>query len=71
MNKVFNKKLPRSCSYCVYGNVSEYSNEVFCKKHGVTSNRDYCRHYKYDPLRRQPETVKPSDNYSAEDFSLK
>ena len=43
---------------------------AICKKHGVTDKRDYCRSYKYDPLKRVPQTVKISDNYSDEDFKL-
>ena len=70
MYDVFNKKLPRSCSYCVYGKKSLIGNEILCKKHGVTELRDSCRHYKYDPLKRIPERIKIADNYTPEDFSL-
>lgn len=69
-NKVFNKKIPPNCGYCVHGYPSEYSNEILCKKRGVTNLRDSCRHYKYDPLKREPNKVKIADNYKPEDFSL-
>lgn len=68
--KAFNKKLPHYCEYCVHGICSEFSNEVLCKKHGITNTKDSCRHYKYDPLKRDPAKVKISDNYTPEDFSL-
>ncbi len=68
--KAFNKKLAPSCSYCVFGMRSSYSKEILCKKRGVTELRDSCRHYKYDPLKREPEKAKLADNYSPEDFEL-
>lgn len=68
--KGFDKKLQKSCMWCVYGTKSDYSDEIFCKKHGVTTRADACRRYKYDPLKRVPKSVKPSENYTAEDFSI-
>ena len=68
--KGFNKKLQKSCMWCVYGRKSEYTNDIFCKKHGVTTRADACRHYKYDPLKRTPKKSTPSGNFTAEDFSL-
>lgn len=70
MADIFNKDLPHACSYCVYGRESLFSGEILCSKRGVTSVRDFCRKYKYDPLKRVPERVKISDNYKPEDFSL-
>lgn len=70
MASIFNKKLSKSCSFCVYGNKSEYSDEIFCAKHGVTNRRDYCRHYKYDILKRKPDRIKANDGFTDKDFSL-
>lgn len=70
MASMFNKELPKACKYCVFGKGSLFSGEILCKKHGVTSVSDYCRHYKYDPLKRVPERVKIADGYKPEDFSL-
>ena len=69
-NKVFNKKLAHYCEYCIHSINSEYSNEVLCKKRGVTDRKDSCRKYKYDPLKREPATAKIADNYKPEDFLL-
>ena len=69
-NKLFNKKLPHYCEYCLFGNCSQFSNEVICVKRGVTERNDSCRHYKYDPLKREPKKIKISNNFEAEDFSL-
>ena len=68
--KGFNKKLQHRCEYCVHGNELLNSNEILCKKRGVTDRQDSCRHYKYDPLKRKPEQTKISNNYSQEDFTL-
>lgn len=48
------------------GRESLFSGEILCSKRGVTSVRDSCRKYKYDPLKRVPERVKISDNYKPE-----
>lgn len=69
-SKVFNKKIPHYCEYCVHGTASEYSNEVICMKKGITDKKDSCRRYKYDPLKRTPVTAKISDNYKPEDFLI-
>ena len=67
---LFNIKLTKSCAWCIHGKSSEFCEEIFCKKHGVTTKIDACRHYKYDPLKRVPNRIKPSDNYNADDFKL-
>ncbi|MBR4123420.1 MAG: hypothetical protein IKT93_03270 [Clostridia bacterium] len=69
-NKVFNKKLPHRCEYCIHGIGSQYSDEILCIKRGITAAGDSCRKYKYDPLKRQPLRQKIADNYSPEDFSV-
>lgn len=68
--KGFNKKLQKSCMWCTHGRKSDYGEDVFCKKHGVTTRADSCRHYKYDPLKRTPQKQSASGYYSADDFSL-
>lgn len=71
MSKIgFNKKLQKSCAYCVHSAKLEFGNETICKKRGVMDERDYCRSYKYDPLKREPQKAKISNNYSEEDFKL-
>ena len=69
-SKAFNKKIPKYCEYCVHGTCSDFLNEVLCFKKGITDRKDSCRHYKYDPLKREPAGAKISDNYSAEDFLI-
>lgn len=67
---MFDKTLPKRCEYCVFGTKSDFSDDVLCKKYGITHFSDSCRKYKYDPLKRKPKSAKPSDNYNPEDFLL-
>lgn len=68
--KPFDETIKKSCIWCVYGKKSEYTNDVFCKKKGVTSSDDYCRKYKYDPLKRTPERQSIEKDYKADDFII-
>ena len=70
MDKQFDKNLPKYCKYCVHGNVIEGLGEVLCIKRGITLIDDTCRKYKYDPLKREPNIQKISDNFKPEDFLL-
>ena len=67
---LLNKDISPSCEYCIYGRPSQYSDEIFCPKRGVTSKTDACRHYKYDVLKRKPRRITPAGEFSAEDFEL-
>ena len=68
--KVFKKDIPPRCEYCIYGMRSGYSDEILCRKKGVTDISDSCRRYKYDPLKREPKKIKIDKDYGAKDFSL-
>ena len=70
MKSLFNKKIPASCSWCIHSNKSLFTDDIFCIKHGVLNKHDACRKYKYDPLKRTPKKIKPSDGYSPDDFKL-
>ena len=69
-DKAYNKKLPHRCEYCEYGKSLEGTNEIVCKKRGITLKDDSCRKYKYNPLKRTPEEITLQGNFSAEDFSI-
>lgn len=68
--KVFDKKLEKRCGYCIFGRKSEFSNEVMCIKKGITDVNDFCRKFKYDPLKREPERIRISNDFNAEDFKI-
>ncbi len=67
--KAFNKKLSHACKYCI--NSKSYTDtNILCKHKGVVSVNDSCRKYKYDPLKREPQKMPDSENWSSKDFEL-
>ncbi len=58
------------CIYCETGVVSADGSTVLCTKKGVMQPDSYCKKFRYDPLKRTPETVKLRSDFSADDFSL-
>ncbi|MBO4734730.1 MAG: hypothetical protein J5662_09660 [Clostridia bacterium] len=68
--KLFNKDIKKSCAWCIHGKKSEYTDDVYCIKRGVTSGENCCRKYKYDPLKRTPDTKSIDKDFKPEDFSL-
>lgn len=52
---LFRKKIESACAYCELGTVLDEEN-VVCKKHGVVDKWDKCGAFRYDPLKREPET---------------
>ncbi|MBR0063381.1 MAG: hypothetical protein IJP67_04375 [Oscillospiraceae bacterium] len=68
---LFNKKIEPSCSYCAHSTQIN-DTEAACIKNGVVSLAGQCRHFKYDPLRREPPHPATIDKsrYSEEDFKL-
>lgn len=67
---IFNKKISPACCYCVHGKTSEYTDEIFCLKKGITEKNDSCRHYKYDVFKREPQKPTIADGYNPDDFKL-
>ena len=71
MQKLIDKKrFDARCEYCRHARIPEDRSIILCAKKGVVDFSDSCRHYKYDPLKREPNRVKLADNYTAEDFKL-
>lgn len=71
MNKLkFEKNKSKYCLYCIHANPLEYTDEVFCVKKGFVDKFSKCMKYKYDPLKRKPETKTVTSKYSADDFKL-
>ena len=44
--------------------------EVLCRRMGVMQPDSFCKKFRYDPLKRKPQTVKIQSNFKEEDFSL-
>lgn len=69
--KLFNKNsYPKCCANCFYGRTPKDRNSVLCEKKGIMHLDDSCGKYKYDPLKRVPQKLILSTNYSEDDFKL-
>jgi len=68
---LFRKKMPRSCTYCLYATRLN-EDEALCIKRGIVLVSKPCRKFKYDPCKRVPLKAKASDfkKYDDTDFSL-
>lgn len=68
---LFDRNIEPSCSYCRHGNsISE--SEVACVKRGIVERDSFCRKFKYDPLKREPEQplILDTHDLTEEDFAL-
>ena len=70
MSKLFDKKIPHACSYCIYSAPLSFGTEVMCRLRGITSKDDSCRRYKYDPLKRTPQKVSINTDFNENDFKI-
>ena len=66
----FSSKVDKYCKNCRFGKYLEFSDEVFCTKKGLVNKFNKCYRFKYDPLKRTPETFLVPTDYKEEDFSL-
>ncbi len=68
--KLFSDNIPPKCIYCETGIITNDGKEVLCRRMGVMQPDSCCKKFRYDPLRRKPQTLKVQSDFSAEDFSL-
>ena len=67
MKKLFGNNITPNCEYC---ELAQFSGGNFiCTKNKVLVNNK-CRKFKYDPLKRVPNSTPSLDKYSLEDFVL-
>ena len=60
-----------NCNLCEYGHFDSEKKGFMCMLKGeVTNEDDSCKKFRYDPLKRTPDTVKLRSDFSEEDFSL-
>ncbi len=64
------KKYPKKCGNCLHGTQSDDGRTLLCKKRGAVDPCDVCRHYKYDPLKREPQQPIFHSDFTADDFKL-
>ncbi len=71
MAVLFRKSIEPRCAYCQRGGTLEHD-AVICAKKGIVSCDFHCRHFVYDPLRRQPVSPAAPDfsRLEDEDFIL-
>ena len=68
---LFRRKMPKSCSTCIYG-TQFADHQILCVKCGVVAESYACRKYRYDPCKRIPPAIKAPDfqKFKNEDFNL-
>lgn len=64
------KNVSPKCIYCETGIVTDDGKTILCKRKGVMQPDSFCRKFRYDPLKRVPDTVKMQTGFSEEDFAL-
>ena len=70
MKKIFGSGISPKCIYCETGINTKDGKEVLCRRMGVMQSDSFCKKFKYDPLKRQPEVLKMLSGFKEEDFSL-
>ena len=68
-NRAINKPQP-ACKYCTLAVVTADEKVILCRKRGSVSGDDFCRKFKYDPLKRQPGSLPEFGEYTADQFVL-
>lgn len=63
---LFRKSIDPRCAYCQRGGNLE-NGEVICAKKGIVPEGYHCRHFIYDPLKRQPPPPVAPDFSKLED----
>jgi len=67
---LFRKNIEPACVYCIFAHSGE-EDAVICPKHGIRQPWQQCRRFRYDPLRRLPETEpSPVLDVDPEEFRL-
>ena len=68
---LFRKKIEKACAYCLFAGILDEENAV-CKKHGVVDLWGKCASFRYDPLKREPESLscELSSDFTEEDFEI-
>ncbi len=68
---LFRKSIDPQCSYC-QRSAEVDEDHVICAKKGIVSAGFHCRHFQYDPLKRQPSVPATPDfsKLDEEDFTL-
>ncbi len=68
---LFRKHIDPHCGYCRFSAPAD-NGCVICRKKGIVSETEACRHFRYNPLRRTPPRPLTVDfsQYDSQDYSL-
>ncbi len=69
IKQLFGKNISPSCDYCRYS-FQKDSGIVICSSGNSAGIHGACRKYEYDPLKREPRTLPPMPQFTADDFKL-
>lgn len=67
--KLFNKKIQPACEYCSLGRSSTVE-MILCTKRGIVEKHYHCRHFLYDPLKRNPKVPPSLQQFDYDDFKI-
>lgn len=70
MKKLFGENISPKCVYCETGIKTNNGKEILCRRMGVMQPDSFCKKFRYDPLKRQPDILKIQSGFKEEDFSL-
>ncbi len=68
--KILGRNVEPRCGYCQRGTRSPDGKTVLCPKKGVLDKDDFCKKFRYDPLKRIPRGTPEILSFSERDFSL-
>ena len=70
--KLLGSNIEPKCRYCRFGTRVVESDTVLCPKKGVMDKNEYCKKFRYDALKRKPQTQAPTEvlTFTESDFSL-
>lgn len=67
---LYSKDISLRCEYCSIGIIAPGGKEVLCRKTGVMQLDSSCKKFRYDPLKRKPQTISLNADFSEDDFKL-
>ncbi len=68
--KFYKSDIIPKCGYCLNAKAISGGKEFFCLKKGLMSYDDFCKSFKYDPLKRTPKHKGIGRDFDPEDLKL-
>jgi hypothetical protein len=71
VQKLFGNRIAPACRICECADRAIAADgAVLCEKKGVVAGDYHCRHFRYDPLKREPAVSPHLKEFQEQDFSL-